>query len=99
MLPWSGFHCSQQQHPLTESNSQAPNHLERKNVEMLKSGSVGTFVTSLRNFIFFCAQVPVLRRLFLFSREALLLLAHVSFEFCPEFMAYLLFKFDDRLFH
>ena len=91
VLLWSGLHCSPQQHPLTESNSRAPNSLKRKIVEMLKSGSA--------KFHFFCAYVLVLRRLFLLNWKTHLPLAHIPFEFCPKFMAYLLFKFDECLFH
>ena len=73
--------------------------LERKIVEMHTSGSAITFDIAQQNCTFFCAHVPVFRRLFLVNWETLLLIAHISFEFCPEFVFYLLFNFDDRLFH
>ena len=56
MLLCLGFYCSQQQHRLMESNSQSPNFLERKIVEMHKSGSADTFATPQQNCTFFCAH-------------------------------------------
>ena len=41
---------------LMESNSQSPNFLERKIVEMHKSGSADTFATPQQNCTFFCAH-------------------------------------------